>query len=258
MTTPTTKLSLALTEHNRDRSMLAHTTQLTNLLEQSELFRTLGSAERAFLADRLYRRIFKRGEVLITQAVSADKIFLIASGLVSILREDVSGVPTEAAQLGKGAIVGEMSMLTNSPPSATVVAMMDTEVWILSHDDFEQLLSQSIPLALSVNRALSAKLAATTQRLVPQRTAQLTAFFGDRREASTHRLSLELAASLARHTRERVLLVDCFPHERSPLRDEQAWGESVEELLHDPTRFAKHTAPPNHRRAHNGARLIRY
>lgn len=239
--------------------MLASSPQMpTALLEETELFRPLESRERAYLAEKMYHRAFERGQLLVTQGVPLEEIFIVSSGLVSVVQEDESGGQTEVAQLGKGALLGEMSLLTGNLPNAHVIAMLDTEVWALSHFDFQVLLSRSIPLALSVNRSLSAKLAATTQRLTPRRTAHLTAIIGDRGHPTAARLSLDLAASIAHHTRSRVLLIDAFPLRDSPLIQEPTWGESVEQLLQNPAQIVLHARPALPSDPHGNVRLIRY
>lgn len=229
-----------------------------DLLEEAELFRSLGAPERAYLIGSMYRRVLERGDVLVNQDIPADEVYLIAAGLVSVVRFDATGTATEVAQLGRGALVGELSLLTGNRPNATVAAMMETEVWALSHQHFQALLSQSIALALNVNRLLSAKIAATNQRLTPQRAAHLTAILGDRNDAGTRHFAADLAASIARHTRDRVLLIDCHPTDHSPLCDLPTWGVAVDELLNNQFQIAKHTAPVDPEGSLCGARLLRY
>lgn len=226
------------------------------LLRETELFGSLEQRDLMYLASRMSRRVFVRGEQLVTQAEALNEIFLINSGLVNVYRNDDRGRAVEVAQFRKGALVGELSALMNKLPNANVIAMLETEAWALSHEDFKLVLSRSIQLALSINRSLSAKLAATTRRLTPRDSAKVTAIFGSR--ADLPRLSFELAKSIARYTRDSVLLIDGHPLTQSPLRDEPVWGQSVQELLEELSLLQFHALPSSDTDPYGNVRLIRY
>jgi NTE family protein len=225
-------------------TMLASTNELAaDLLEETDLFRPLGQMERANVVSKMFRRTFKRGELLVTQGKALHEIFLITSGLVKVYRNDEDGTPFEVAQLGRGSLVGELSAVMETLPSANVIGMVDTEVWALTHFDFKCLLSTSLPQALSLNRALSTKLAATTRRLTPRPTAKLTAIISQHHKDSTCHLSLELARSIARHTQSHVLVIDGHPANHSAFNEQTIWGASAEGLLRDPSLLLSHDLP---------------
>lgn len=186
------------------------------LLADHDMFRALPAQERTFLAKRMYSRTYGRGEILIQQGDPIDVILFIASGLVSVVQTDITGHNTELAQLGDGALVGELSMLTGNLPNATVTALIESEVWALNRADFETVLQRSIPLAMSVNRMLSNKLAHANQRLTPRRNGQWTVFLDE--YGDEFPLVAQVAERVAFFSNESVVVLDGYPPARSPLR----------------------------------------
>ena len=130
------------------------------LLKETELFRTLDQRDLLYLASKMSHRFFARGERLLTQGEALNEMFLISSGLVNVYRNDDYGAPVEVAQFGKGSLVGELSALMKKLPTASVIAMLDTEAWALKHDEFRVVLNRSLQLALSINQSLSVDMCA--------------------------------------------------------------------------------------------------
>ena len=67
------------------------------------------------------------GHRLINAGDSGDSCFMLAAGQVRVFSEDDVGQQREIAQLGSGAIFGEMALLTGSQRSATVETIEATE-----------------------------------------------------------------------------------------------------------------------------------
>jgi CRP-like cAMP-binding protein len=84
----------------------------------------LDDKELAILADHARMHTLTEGETLIAEDRPGHSMFVIVSGEVVVT---VSGEPEPLARLGKGAIVGEMSLLTGSPRNATVTAATRVE-----------------------------------------------------------------------------------------------------------------------------------
>lgn len=208
------------------------------LLASHEMFRTLPAQERTFLAKRMYARTFQRGETLIRQSEPIDVILFIASGLVSVVQLDITGHATELAQLGDGALVGELSLLTGNLPNANVTALIECEVWALNRADFEAVLQRSVPLAMSVNRMLSSKLAYANQRLTPRRNGQWTAILDENGEDFP--LVATIAERVAYYTCDPVVVIDGYPAARSPLRRAGHQALSIAEVLQNPESFPYH------------------
>jgi NTE family protein len=91
---------------------------------------------------------------------------VLEDGLAHVLSDDGRVV----AKLRRGDVVGEMSLLTGEPRSATVVAALPTQALELRQKDFAEAIGRSPVLLANLNRILSQKLAATTAQVGAERT----------------------------------------------------------------------------------------
>lgn len=73
-------------------------------------------------ADRIARRSYPRGEVIIRQGDPADEFFIVADGEVEIERTGSSGVVEHLGRIGRGGYFGEIGLLHGVPRTATVRA----------------------------------------------------------------------------------------------------------------------------------------
>jgi CRP-like cAMP-binding protein len=102
------------------RGILGSVPFLTEALDDKELTILAGQARTHKLA---------KGDVVISEERPGHSMFVIVDGEVVVT---VAGETEPLARLGKGAIVGEMSLLTGAPRNATVTA--DTAVEALEVD----------------------------------------------------------------------------------------------------------------------------
>ena len=96
---------------------------------------------------------FKKGATIIHEGTTGSNAYLILSGSVEVFKK-VGDEKLVLSRLVKGNIFGEMSLVDDKPRSATIVALEDTEVRILSRERFESMLEQNpravIPLLKQV------------------------------------------------------------------------------------------------------------
>jgi CRP-like cAMP-binding protein len=138
-------------------------------LLNSDLCRTLcvGTDGRSLLGDEELRRItpsvrrvlYTRGETLFLQGAEGETFYVVVRGRLKgrIDRED--GTPPTEFELGAGAVVGEMSLLTGLPRTATVAAVEGAELLEFDKEAFGLVLAanERIPEVLA---ALAAERAA--------------------------------------------------------------------------------------------------
>jgi NTE family protein len=119
------------------------------LLEESAIFRGLDPAALAGLAQELEPRFARRGDVVVQQGDSADGLYLVGSGRLQavLTRPDSSRVVL--GEVGRGAVTGEMALITDHPRSATVTALRDSHLFFLPSEGFRRVI-QAHPLALRV------------------------------------------------------------------------------------------------------------
>ncbi|MBS2020115.1 MAG: cyclic nucleotide-binding domain-containing protein [Deltaproteobacteria bacterium] len=92
-------------------------------------------------------RTFATGEVLMREGTEGDACWLVVQGAVTVSRSQHIGAEA-LAQLGPGALVGQLALLDRAPRSATVVAARDTAALELRADAFVNLVRASSPIAL--------------------------------------------------------------------------------------------------------------
>jgi CRP-like cAMP-binding protein len=96
---------------------------------------------------------FKKGATIIHEGTIGSNAYLILSGSVEVFKK-VGDEKLVLSRLVKGNIFGEMSLVDEKPRSATIVALEETEVRILSRERFESMLEQNpravIPLLKQV------------------------------------------------------------------------------------------------------------
>jgi cAMP-dependent protein kinase regulator len=77
------------------------------------------------------------GHEIVRQGDVGNEAFVVARGLLKVVRRQ-GGDETVLAQLGPGAIFGEMALLSESPRSASVVALEPAQLLVLARDELER------------------------------------------------------------------------------------------------------------------------
>jgi CRP-like cAMP-binding protein len=85
---------------------------------------------------------FKKGATIIHEGTAGSYAYLILSGSVEVSKK-VGEEKLVLSRLVKGSIFGEMSLVDDKPRSATIVALEDTEVRVITRDRFESILEQN-------------------------------------------------------------------------------------------------------------------
>ena len=109
----------------------------------------------------------QRGEWLFREGEPADAVYLVRVGHLEVLREIDSDTNSHEAMntLTRGAVLGELALLSSSTRSASVRALRDTELLRIDKSDFAELLRSEPDLALSLTSVLSSQLQAS--RAIP-------------------------------------------------------------------------------------------
>lgn len=90
---------------------------------------------------------YKPGELLFEEGTTGRELFIIEEGKVSVFKTTPEAV-VELATIGKGGLIGEMSLLDNLPRSAGVKAVEPTRAMVVNQPTFQATL-QSTPAWLS-------------------------------------------------------------------------------------------------------------
>jgi type IV pilus assembly protein PilB len=147
-------------------SAAATDTQLVQFLKNVKLFAELSPDSLARLGSCLKTAEFPPHEVIVREGAPGVSMYIIKSGLVEVRKKDTSsGIDFLVAQLTEGAAVGEMSLLTGKPRSATVTTVHPTVVFTLTRADFRNLLTQYPEISLGLARILADRLEEATKQV---------------------------------------------------------------------------------------------
>jgi NTE family protein len=145
----------------------------------------------------------KMGEWLFHEGEPADCAYVVRSGRLDIVSE---GQVIRAAQ--RGAVIGELALLTGGTRAASVCAQRDCRLWRVGRYEFEHLIMADQQFALALCRVLGSKLAEhrspVTHHQAPRRIAIIALDTG----VSSDDLAARLAAELAPAGQTSVILPD--------------------------------------------------
>ena len=123
---------------------------LLEFLGTVKMFKDFEESELREVMRGLNRKSFKKDEIIAQEGKPGQSMFIIGEGQVRVSRHSESGARIVLALLGPGEIVGEMSLLDNSPRSADVVAATNCLVYEYQRDSMTQLSRDLHPSAFKL------------------------------------------------------------------------------------------------------------
>jgi CRP-like cAMP-binding protein len=126
------------------------------LLAGVPLFAGLGEEELNGVAQVLQRLELQVGDVLCRQGEETNGLHVILAGAVGVYSRLPGGREIELATLGAGEVLGELSHVDDGLRTATVRALEPTSAVLLGRAEFVALLSRLDPIALTLNRRITA------------------------------------------------------------------------------------------------------
>lgn len=109
------------------------------IVRGSHLFKSLDDAAREDLLSYAFVQHFDAGEVILREGDLGDTMILLMEGTVRVHTHSALA-EIQLADLGRGACVGEVSVLTGSPRTATVDAVTDVTCAVLARHRVERIL----------------------------------------------------------------------------------------------------------------------
>lgn len=125
------------------------------LLGRCELFRELEPSELAQLATAAQRHRLPAGAVLLREGDAGSSLFIVMEGVVEAWRESPDGIRQLLNTIGAGGMLGEFSLLTGEPRSATVIIKRDTLLLEIGRDAIASVLERRPDLANRLGRILA-------------------------------------------------------------------------------------------------------
>jgi NTE family protein len=118
----------------------------------------IGEAAMSLLREHLQWCEIAGGQTLMTQGAPGDSMYITVSGRLRAYVRDDDGAQRAVREMGRGEIIGEMSLYTDAPRSATVVAIRDSVLVRLDKSQFRHLLESSSQVSVALTRQIIQRL----------------------------------------------------------------------------------------------------
>lgn len=172
-------------------------------------FSGLPEAEVEGAVDGLEVRRLPAGTVVVAEGDIPGEMYVVRSGSADVQIEDRAGVLRTLNRIGAGETIGEMSLLTRQPASATVSIAEDAELLVLNDHDLQELGRRLPGLERNMISILASRLVRVNRLAIGDEPGRLVVLDD---HGSPPLLGHALSASLAWHTRGRVIHVALTDH----------------------------------------------
>jgi CRP/FNR family transcriptional regulator len=158
-----------LSIHNQGVDGMAKTSGLNDLsqrialLREVPLFAEVSERDLATVGQDLYRRDFKRNEIIFHQEDEGYDMYIVVKGKVRIFKTSPSGSETSITILADGDIMGEYATIDHKPRSATAKAIDRSTLLQISGSRFVEHMRRIPDLAIALNKVLVAKMRWTSE-----------------------------------------------------------------------------------------------
>ena len=108
----------------------------------------------------MLRESYLPGEAIVREGDVGSKLYIVFRGCVAVRKRATDANESELAQLSSGQLFGEMALFDNDRRSATVVALVETELLSIDRDRFNSLAYQRPEMPMQIAKVLAQRLRA--------------------------------------------------------------------------------------------------
>lgn len=131
-------------------------------IRNCSLFASFSDEDLALIVEHGQQKHYEPGDVVFHEGAPGDGLYVVLSGQMAVSKA-FAGVTRELAVLDEGQCFGEISLVSDAPRTATVLAKQPCDCLMLCKDKFDQLLSSSHQFSHQLMRTLSTRLVSTEQ-----------------------------------------------------------------------------------------------
>jgi len=139
--------------------------EMEEIVHRSHLFKSLDEAGRQRLLQSGFVMRFDAGDVILREGDRGETMYLVMEGQVRIETTAPSGT-LPLAELGRGACVGEVSVLTGSPRTATVTAITPVKAVTFARHRITRLLDENPKVRALLDTLVEARARDTIEKLI--------------------------------------------------------------------------------------------
>jgi CRP/FNR family cyclic AMP-dependent transcriptional regulator len=137
------------------------TTEVTDILRQTELLRSVPAEDLQDVARDARWRTFRRGQVVFTAGDPGDTLIVVISGRIKVVVRSADGGELTLTIIQAGGAFGELSIADGGPRSADAEALEDCELLLVPRETIQEICKR-VP---SAGQALTDSIAAMLRRL---------------------------------------------------------------------------------------------
>ncbi len=133
------------------------------MLEDIPLFADLPESDLQTLTGHVTTRRYKKNTIVVTKGDESDSLYIIQSGRARVYLDDEHGNEITIRTLEPGEAFGELALLSGEPRAANVVTLEDTELSVISKQDFMNCLTNNPAISIRIIKALVERIQAMTE-----------------------------------------------------------------------------------------------
>lgn len=137
-----------------------------DVIESSHLFKTLDEEGRHELIRTGYVISYDPGQTLMKQGDIGSTMFLVMRGKVAVETDRGAGSSIHLAELGRGACIGEVGVLTGGPRTATVKAIDDVKVIAFEKHRVQRVIDQYPKVRRLLEAMIEGRARDTVEKLI--------------------------------------------------------------------------------------------
>ncbi|MBD3307319.1 cyclic nucleotide-binding domain-containing protein [candidate division KSB3 bacterium] len=182
------------------------TFRLRDALHNVLIFRDLPIGAIDLIIEKLKPIEFPKDTTIFRIDDPGDCMYIIKSGEVKVVAgtDDTGEV---LAYLGRGNYFGEMALLTGEARSASVITVMDSELFMLTKEEFDFLLAKHPTIALSLSHVLSQRLRDISIKKAGRQN-KIICTLNAIQKPREKLLIVDIARKIRKETNGRVVIID--------------------------------------------------
>ena len=137
----------------------------TTALKTFSLFHGLPDETLAIVARSAVMRRIPRGQSAVHAGDRSDFVFFVLTGSLKVVVSDEDGREVILSVLGQGELFGEMGMFGEQPRSASVVAVVPSDLVMIAKHDFRAILQDNFDVAWRIMSNLADRLRTADRKI---------------------------------------------------------------------------------------------
>jgi NTE family protein len=169
------------------------------LISKVAPFSYLSEAELVEVADSFTWFTALGGKTIIQQGDLSDELYIVVSGALGVYVRIADAPERFVARIGPGETVGEMSLISGEPRSASVRCLRDAELLCIARKDWEAFTRRHPDAVLAITKLLVARLRAVQQNPAAKTLVQSLAIIPHDPEVDVQKFAQDLCTALKQH-----------------------------------------------------------